>query len=77
VLRKIINWLLYTLGLKEREHKDAIVSLMDIIPLMFGMIAIIGAVKSLGPFHKQPWRRRILFEVKLFFRRSRVILIGY
>lgn len=77
MLRKLINWLLYTLGLKKKEHKDAIVSLMDVMPLMLIVAAIMGAAKSLGPFPKQPWHRRILFKVKLFFRESRAILIGY
>lgn len=77
MFRKIINWLLYTLGFKKKEHKDAVVSLMDTMALMLGMIAIIGVMKSFGPFPKQPWYRRILFRVKLFFMRSRAILIGY
>lgn len=77
MLRKIINWLLYTLGLKKKEHEVAIVSPMDIVPLMSVAATIIGAFKSFGPFPKRPWYRRIWFEVKLFFMRSRAILIGY
>lgn len=77
MLRRLIDSVLVRLHiLKASEHKAAIVTLTELLPMIFACAIIMGAVRWLGPV-EIPWYRRLWRKVKYSFRRYRALLIGY
>lgn len=78
MLRRLIDWLLYTFGFKKREKKSAIGSLLDLLPLVVAAAVIRGAFRYM---ELEPTRLSLRQRLYRWLRRAtwrlRIKLIGY
>lgn len=79
MLKKLVDWILYSLHLKERPPKQtAMESLLDLVPTIFAVGCMVMIAKELAP-HMKPISRRQRFNIKLKMklRKWRYKFIGY
>jgi len=76
VLRRIVEWILYKLGIKKR--KGAVEAIIDLLPIVLGIMVIVSAFRWLAADLPRPslWQRmKYWFKYRLL--RFRSIAIGY
>jgi len=76
MIRIAIEWVLTHLGLFKREVCDATEALVDLLPVIFTSVLLTGVLESFGPFHV-PWYIRLWCSFKHWFRKSRMVVVGY
>lgn len=75
MIRKLVNWLLRTLHIRRKQKKSALVSIMELLPILYAMMAVAFMVRrAVGDL---PLRIRIWLRVKYCVRYVRAAIIGY
>lgn len=79
MLKRIVDWLLYTLHLKKRPvGKSGLETLMDILPYIFAVTLMVDIVNRFNiPKLELSWYERALLVVKQSFNKLRVAVVGY
>ena len=74
MLKRLVNWFLYTLRLKKRPaSKSGLESLLDVPLVVTAAAILLEVVRSLG----LPWYKRILLYIKRSSKLFRIIVVGY
>jgi len=76
MLHKIIDWLAYKLHIKKREEFDALQTMIDLLPTIYGAAMLLGIASALK-LPALPWYDRLWYWIKWQVRRARSTLIGY
>jgi len=77
MIRRLVNWFLYTLHIRERKSISAIVSLVELLPLLTACAVIMHAVVAFGPFPRKSSYKRIMLWVKYHIQHLRRVVVGY
>ncbi len=76
MIRRLVEWVKYLLG-KRKPSKPAIECLMEIVPMVFASMFVIGLFKSLGIYPKFPWYKRVQLKLRSIFTMFRWKVVGY
>lgn len=76
MIRKFIDWVLYTLHIKKREHKSALEAIFDLLPYLFACMVVTSIINRLDLAPPTLWQV-VLFRLRLGLRRWRMVIIGY
>ena len=77
MIRKFIFWLFCILHIKKRDNRTSIEVLNEILPYLYVCVMIVGFVRQFGPFPPLSLLKRVLFRIRLWIRRWRMIVVGY
>jgi len=79
MIRRLVEWILDISGIRRRRRvrKSGLESLMDLLPVVFAVNAIIGTMRQFGPIYSLPWHKRMWRRVVRFFKRIRLAVIGW
>lgn len=79
MLRKILFWIAIKLRLRKPDTRVPIDIFKDLLPMIFGITIIIGAVKYLFPegLPPLPWYIRLWRKLRWKSRKLRLAIIGW
>ena len=78
MIRKALRYLAIKFKIVEKPpEKDAITTLTELIPIIFGAGIMVALVKQLGLQIGIPWYMKAWLKFKYYCRYARIVVIGY
>jgi len=75
MIRRIVEWILHKLGIKKQERKGALEAMVDLLPIVLGIMVIVSAFRWLAADLPLWQRMKYWFRYRLLLFRS--VVIGY